>query len=1010
MEPTARFTTNRRFFMRSLIASSPSLFRLALLAALLTALPVVARQAAAQTLPVARLSSVFPPGAKQGTAIDVTITGNDLDNVSKLHFSDPAITAVQKTQPPALGQEGPQPTPGQFTLTIAPEAKPGICEVRAIGKYGVSNPRAFVIGTRDELLEKEPNNTREQATELALGTLVNGQSNGASDQDYFKITATSGQRIIADCWAYRIDSKMDATLVLYDAAGKELATNRDTNRRDPLLDFTVPADGVYYLEIHDFLYEGGSDYFYRLAVGNDAYLDFVFPPAGVPGSHDTYTLYGRNLPGGQPTKLLAADGKSLESLALEIAVPSDDSVEQLEFNSVVEPDESGVDGMAYRLPTPGGESNSVRLGFATAPIIAEAEPNDDPSQAQAVTAPCEYMGQFFPQTDRDWITFTAKKGEALWMEVFSQRMGLSTDPYLLVQQVTKNDKGEEEVKDIKGVDDYLENPPGQVRRGMSLYDMKTDDPAFRFVAPEDGTYRVLVRNLANYTHADPRLVYRLAIRPAKPDFRVVAKPRLIPFSTDPNQNPPTVWSPLLRKGGTELVDVVVFRRDGFTGEVQVSVEGLPQGVTCAPITIGPDEEVGALVLAAAEDAPESMSLLSINATAKIGDAQVVRPARTATMVWGGAINQVTPRSRLSRNLAVAVSGGEIAPFFIEADSKTVLEMSKAGKIQVPLKVVRRGDFKGPIVLAPNPLPPNVKPPSITLDEKTTEGKLEITLAPNTPPGTYSFTVLGTTQVNYARNPEAVKEATDRQAAVDKIVAERTAVAKTATDAKTAAEKQAADMTSALEKARQAAQAAAKAAEDAAAQAKVAADAKAAAEKAMADAETQAKAAVDAKAAAEKVAVDADAQVKEAAAVKQTVDKAVTDATNQAKPKAINVAAPSPTVTIKVTEAPITLEAAAPPAGKPATTVEVPLKINRLYGFADAVTIKSKPASAEKDFKVADVTLAADAAEGKVAIEIGPETKPGNYDFAVQAIAKFNGQDLSVTQTVTLTIEPTEPPK
>ena len=76
-----------------------------------------------------------------------------------------------------------------------------------------------------------------------------------------------------------------------------------------------------------------------------------------------------------------------------------------------------------------------------------------------MTLPCEYVGQFYPQTDRDWITFDAKKGEALWMEVFSQRLGLPTDPYLLVQQVTKNDKGEEQVKDIQGVDDYRENPP-----------------------------------------------------------------------------------------------------------------------------------------------------------------------------------------------------------------------------------------------------------------------------------------------------------------------------------------------------------------------------------------------------------------------------------------------------------------------------------------------------------------------------------------------------------------------
>ena len=122
----------------------------------------------AQALPVAKLFSIFPLGGKQGTTVDVTIAGADLEGAAKLYFSTPGITAVQKTSPPGLGQTGPQPVPGQFTLTIPADAKPGICEVRAIGKYGVSNPRAFVVGTRDELVEKEPNNTAAQATELPL--------------------------------------------------------------------------------------------------------------------------------------------------------------------------------------------------------------------------------------------------------------------------------------------------------------------------------------------------------------------------------------------------------------------------------------------------------------------------------------------------------------------------------------------------------------------------------------------------------------------------------------------------------------------------------------------------------------------------------------------------------------------------------------------------------------------------------------------------------------------------
>ena len=461
----------------------------------------------------------------------------------------------------------------------------------------------------------------------------------------------------------------------------------------------------------------------------------------------------------------------------------------------------------------------------------------------------------------------------------------------------------------------------------------------------------------------------------------------------------------MRKGGTESLDVIVFRRDGFNGEVEVSVDGLPAGVTAPPITVGPGEQVGQIVLRAADDAPESMSLLSFQGKAYVGGAEVTHLARTATMVWGGQNNQITPRSRLSRELAVAVSGSETAAFLVDT-AATTLEMCKAGKVELPVKVFRRGDFKGGITLAPSRLPPNVKPPSITLDEKTAEGKLEIALAPNTPPGTYSFSLLATTQVSYARNPEAVAEANARKAAVDKIAAELAASAKAATEAKAAAEKQAADMAAAMEKARAEAATATKAAEEAAAKARAAAEAKAAADKAMAEAAAHAKAAADAKAAAEKAAAEADAKAKQAAETQKAVDKQVADATNAAKPKNINVAAPSPTVTLKVTEAPIAVEAAPPAEAKAGTTVEVPLKLNRLYGFADVVQVKTTT-SDDKDLKVADLSVPADQSEGKLSVEIGPEAKPGNYTLTVQATAKFNGQDLSVSQTVPLVVAAAE---
>ena len=71
---------------------SPLLKGFTLLALLLWALP----DAAAQQLPRARLTSVFPAGGQQGTTLDVTVAGGDLDGANQLVFSHAGIKAIPK--------------------------------------------------------------------------------------------------------------------------------------------------------------------------------------------------------------------------------------------------------------------------------------------------------------------------------------------------------------------------------------------------------------------------------------------------------------------------------------------------------------------------------------------------------------------------------------------------------------------------------------------------------------------------------------------------------------------------------------------------------------------------------------------------------------------------------------------------------------------------------------------------------------------------------------------------
>src|SRR5438132_11499412 len=97
---------------------------------------LIATSALAQ-LPAARLNSIFPSGGQQGQSFDVTIAGSDLDDVARLHFSHPRITAVQKADPAGPFDKGPQTVPNQFTVDIAANVPIGPDADRAIGRDGL---------------------------------------------------------------------------------------------------------------------------------------------------------------------------------------------------------------------------------------------------------------------------------------------------------------------------------------------------------------------------------------------------------------------------------------------------------------------------------------------------------------------------------------------------------------------------------------------------------------------------------------------------------------------------------------------------------------------------------------------------------------------------------------------------------------------------------------------------------------------------------------------------------
>ncbi len=664
-------------------------FPLLRLGAALVSVAFFIGHSSAAELPVIRLDTIFPPGGKAGSEVEIGITGAELDQPTGLHFSHPGITA--------------QPKDKRFVIKVAPEVPPGIYDARVAGLLGVSNPRAFVVGNLPEIAKTKPNNKPETAVDLPLNSVFSGNATAAAS-DYFKFTAKQGQRLLFECAAAEIDSRLNPVLAVLDASGRELEISRGD-----LLDFTAPAAAAYLLRLNDLTFAGGPEHFYRLAVTTGPHIDFVFPPSGLPGAKSKFTFYGRNLPGGTAANVTSGDGKPLEKLDIEVEVPVSGDVR---VDGLSTPAAAAVDGFPYRLKTANGVSNPVFISFCGAPVVGEQEPNNQPAQAQKITPPCEIAGQFFPANDVDCFTFDAKKGEVWWIEVFSNRLGLPTNPFVLVQR---------DAADLQEV--YGAEPNAAEKR----FSTASNDPVWRLEVKEDGAYRVKVRDLFDTSRKDPGNVYRLSIRKETPDFRLAAVAEPPPEKKDDRTAAPR--TALLRAGGTIAIKVIAFRRDGFAGDIELSAVGLPAGIACVPMKILAGSGDGVLLLTAGEKPEPWVGPIRIIGKAKVGDTELAHEARGGAVQWVVADFNTTPvPTRLTRDFALAVSAAETAPVSVEATEDKCWEAIAGGKLEIPLKVTRRGEFKEALKLKAFGAPGLDTLKEIDVDAKATTATATIDLA------------------------------------------------------------------------------------------------------------------------------------------------------------------------------------------------------------------------------------------------------------------------------------------
>ncbi|MFO0977678.1 MAG: hypothetical protein U0996_14850 [Planctomycetaceae bacterium] len=999
-------------------------------------------------LPATRLDSVFPAGGAPSSTLELTLAGTNLDDVDQLHFSHPGITAARKMAEPTPFDDGPQPVENTFVVTIAADVPPGTYDIRCQGKYGRSNRRTFEVGAVPEFVEKEPNGgndlpawvvTESERTNLAqevpLPAMINGQAINGPDVDWYRFTGKAGQRILLEGFCRRIDSRMDLAMTVMTAGGQILGESRAGAARDSIVDVTLPADGEYFVKVHDALFAQGPGFVYRILIAQKPYIDFIFPPTGVPGTETEYTVYGRNLPGGQPSSL-QIDGRPLEQVNVRIAMPGDVRG-RLPLSTVISSHQAGLDGVDYRLTSGTLTSNSMLVVATEMTTLREAA-NDDPLAPQQLTLPAAVAGQFFPQRDVDWYQFEAKKDEEWIIDILSQRLGGTSDPALLVQQIVTDDKGETTYRDLTFIDDVQERNFNN-RAGRHEFDERSGDPTYAFKAPADGKYRLMLRDGISAVRSDPRLVYQLEIRKAKPDFRLVAIPS------------ESCGSLMLRKGGRSTIHLVAFRNDGFSDEIRVSATGMPEGVTADEVVIGPGNEYGTLVLTAS-DAAKGVGTIQVTGKALVNGAEVTRTSRYGTAVQSFQFNQPNANlpsvpARLVSDLQVCVSESEVAPQVLTigmGDGK-VLEMSRGGVLKIPYSVRRADGSAGNLTGFPINFPPNTNAQLVNIGAAE-KGEFELRFQSTTVPGTYSIFLAGFNQgMQYRRNPELAEKAKLRQERIGKILmdaqqktqqltpvvpqrqTELTQATNQLTQATTAKQQADQKLTAAQMATQQAeaqlkqkteqsaanpadeslkaqvtqAQTTVDAAKKAAEEAKTAVDE---AQKKFDEATAAKKTAEDARAKAQMELTEAQQFQQRAQQEKQRADQFVNQKLQESSLRAINADVPSNPIQIRIVEFPIKLdsfpEALTVNQGE---KVELAASISRMFEFNSQVSIQVQAPGGVAGLSFPGLNIPDGQVQGKVEIMAQANATPGTHDCPVRIQMNFNGQNLVMDRRLKLTV-------
>jgi hypothetical protein len=583
-----------------------------------------------------KLTSVFPQGARPGESVRTEIQGEFLDRASTVLFLDGSISGeVVDVQPSSL----------RLDFHVGPEASFGPHYFRVLSPRGASNVLLFRVGDLPHVMEREPNSTFAEANTVAPPVTINGRLNFEGDFDFYRFRAEAGQTWIFDLRAARNGNGLDAALILLDEQAREITRNEDYFIWDPFIEHKFDRGGTYTVVVQPTHTQLDPNFAYQLDIRTAPHIETVSPLSMPPGASLEATLYGAGLLDTSAKLTFTRGGAVAPGFSGRILGMRDSSaLVRIEVPQ-------GADPGAYELTLSTSTGNSDSAIF-----LVDATPVYDGTNT--IQPPVSITGTIhYSDPERFW--FEASKGQALVFEVRAHRFGSPADSVLRILDDKGKALARNDDADFPGVAD-------------------NKDSRILHTFAEDGRYQVEIRNLVRVTGED--FPYQLLVYPPAPHANLM-------LSSD---------QPYVDAGGDGAIGINVERLFGFDGTVELSVRGLPEGVTADAAVVPPGETKAKIHLHARN------VKAGVYSTVQVFGKGAELPAWRSVKISGGDGEGQT-FFRLDRAALVVTE----RPLFVLEAQVTRLNLVRGGTVDIPLQIQRANDFAAEIEFHVDGLPQGV---------------------------------------------------------------------------------------------------------------------------------------------------------------------------------------------------------------------------------------------------------------------------------------------------------------